>query len=230
MENIWRISCHDHSLLVGGIISKLKSICNVTGIKSTLTFLIIIFSVLLSITSLVVSLLWVNFLMLHSHSSYCQVLYWLLKQFAAKSIKHILLHFIIISTKAIYILFSHVLSFCFNRCSICLGEYEEKEILRIMPSCHHNFHLACIDVWLQKQTTCPICRLPLNESLEAKSAASPLFDDQMDGSHEVSDDQYNQWILPSGHHAERMEITQEIHEPEYVVVGVSYHEGREART
>ncbi|XP_065040123.1 RING-H2 finger protein ATL58-like isoform X2 [Musa acuminata AAA Group] len=117
-----------------------------------------------------------------------------------------------------------------NQCSICLGEYEEKEILRIMPSCHHNFHLACIDVWLQKQTTCPICRLPLNESLEAKSAASPLFDDQMDGSHEVSDDQYNQWILPSGHHAERMEITQEIHEPEYVVVGVSYHEGREART
>ncbi|CAL9162021.1 unnamed protein product [Musa hybrid cultivar] len=116
------------------------------------------------------------------------------------------------------------------QCSICLGEYEEKEILRIMPSCHHNFHLACIDVWLQKQTTCPICRLPLNESLEAKSAASPLFDDQMDGSHEVSGDQYNQWILPSGHHAERMEITQEIHEPEYVVVGVSYHEGREART
>ncbi|RWW43205.1 hypothetical protein BHE74_00051175 [Ensete ventricosum] len=60
------------------------------------------------------------------------------------------------------------------QCSICLGEYKEKEVLRVMPSCHHSFHLVCIDVWLQKQTTCPICRLPLNESLEAHHAASSL--------------------------------------------------------
>lgn len=48
------------------------------------------------------------------------------------------------------------------RCSICLGEYQDKEMLRIMPICRHNFHLICIDVWLQKHSTCPICRLPLN--------------------------------------------------------------------
>ena len=54
------------------------------------------------------------------------------------------------------------------RCSICLGEYQEKEILRIMPKCGHNFHLSCIDIWLRKQSTCPVCRLPLQGTSESK--------------------------------------------------------------
>ncbi|XVF79972.1 hypothetical protein PTKIN_Ptkin15bG0033100 [Pterospermum kingtungense] len=54
------------------------------------------------------------------------------------------------------------------QCSICLGEYQEKEVLRIMPKCGHNFHLSCIDMWLRKQSTCPVCRLPLQESSDAK--------------------------------------------------------------
>ncbi|XP_074279914.1 E3 ubiquitin-protein ligase RING1-like [Silene latifolia] len=47
------------------------------------------------------------------------------------------------------------------QCSICLGEYQEKEVLRIMPKCGHSFHLSCIDLWLIKQATCPVCRLPV---------------------------------------------------------------------
>ncbi|CAL5030503.1 unnamed protein product [Urochloa decumbens] len=59
------------------------------------------------------------------------------------------------------------------QCSICLGEYKEKEILRIVPTCRHNFHLACLDLWLQKQTTCPICRVSLKElQAEMSSACS----------------------------------------------------------
>ncbi|OAY78423.1 RING-H2 finger protein ATL39-like [Ananas comosus] len=58
------------------------------------------------------------------------------------------------------------------QCSICLGEYEDKQVLRVMPACHHNFHLSCIDVWLEKQSTCPICRLPLNNLFDTKCAAS----------------------------------------------------------
>ncbi|KAK3141753.1 hypothetical protein QOZ80_4BG0337920 [Eleusine coracana subsp. coracana] len=57
------------------------------------------------------------------------------------------------------------------QCSICLGEYKEKEILRIVPACHHNFHLACLDLWLQKQTTCPICRISLKELQAAMPSA-----------------------------------------------------------
>ncbi|XP_042504276.1 RING-H2 finger protein ATL39-like [Macadamia integrifolia] len=61
------------------------------------------------------------------------------------------------------------------QCSICLGEYQEKEILRIMPKCGHNFHLSCIDIWLQKQSTCPVCRVPLQDSIGTKHARPPMF-------------------------------------------------------
>ncbi|KAI4311535.1 hypothetical protein MLD38_036421 [Melastoma candidum] len=59
-------------------------------------------------------------------------------------------------------------SFDDAQCSICLGEYEEKEVLRIMPKCGHSFHVACIDVWLRKKSTCPVCRLSLHNTLEPK--------------------------------------------------------------
>ncbi|GMI69654.1 Arabidopsis Toxicos en Levadura 68 [Hibiscus trionum] len=59
-------------------------------------------------------------------------------------------------------------SFEETQCSICLGEYQEKHVLRIMPKRGHNFHLSCIDLWLRKQSTCPVCRLPLPDISEAK--------------------------------------------------------------
>ncbi|XP_044494327.1 RING-H2 finger protein ATL5-like [Mangifera indica] len=61
------------------------------------------------------------------------------------------------------------------QCSICLGEYQEKELLRIMPKCGHIFHLSCIDVWLRKQSTCPVCRLPVNEAPEKKNMRQTTF-------------------------------------------------------
>lgn len=85
----------------------------------------------------------------------------------------------------------------FYRCSICLGEYREKEILRIMPTCRHNFHLECIDVWLRKQTTCPICRISLKDLAGAKSAAWPLRGlPQLLGHPESSANRSPHWILP----------------------------------
>ncbi|KAK3154896.1 hypothetical protein QOZ80_2BG0196350 [Eleusine coracana subsp. coracana] len=82
------------------------------------------------------------------------------------------------------------------QCSICLGEYKEKEILRIMPKCRHNFHLECIDVWLQKQTTCPICRISLKEP-NVKATASPLRGlPQLLGHSESSANRSPHWILP----------------------------------
>uniref|UniRef100_A0A0A9EZ02 RING-type domain-containing protein n=1 Tax=Arundo donax TaxID=35708 RepID=A0A0A9EZ02_ARUDO len=84
------------------------------------------------------------------------------------------------------------------RCSICLGEYKEKEVLRIMPTCRHNFHLECIDVWFQKQTTCPICRISLKDLPGAKATASPLRSlPQLLGHHpESSANRSPHWIVP----------------------------------
>ncbi|KAJ7012226.1 RING-H2 finger protein ATL57 [Populus alba] len=43
-------------------------------------------------------------------------------------------------------------------CAICLGEFEEKEAVKMIPECHHVFHLQCIDTWLAMHVTCPVCR------------------------------------------------------------------------
>ena len=48
-----------------------------------------------------------------------------------------------------------------HRCSVCLGEYKEGELLRFLPQCAHNFHRTCIDAWLQQHATCPVCRMSL---------------------------------------------------------------------
>lgn len=86
-----------------------------------------------------------------------------------------------------------------TQCSICLGEYQEKEVLRIMPKCGHNFHLSCIDVWLRKQSTCPVCRLPLQESLGTKRGRSVMFSrTQSFDDSEVPREHSQQWLMP-GH-------------------------------
>ncbi|EYU19854.1 hypothetical protein MIMGU_mgv1a021083mg, partial [Erythranthe guttata] len=33
-------------------------------------------------------------------------------------------------------------------CSICLADYEEADLLGLLPSCGHIFHVKCIDPWL----------------------------------------------------------------------------------
>ncbi|KAI4328848.1 hypothetical protein L6164_021171 [Bauhinia variegata] len=43
-------------------------------------------------------------------------------------------------------------------CSICLCEYKEVEMLRMMPECRHIFHLCCLDSWLKLNGSCPVCR------------------------------------------------------------------------
>ncbi|XP_020594425.1 RING-H2 finger protein ATL67-like [Phalaenopsis equestris] len=43
-------------------------------------------------------------------------------------------------------------------CSICLNEYKEGQMLKRMPECRHCFHIGCIDSWLRRHGTCPICR------------------------------------------------------------------------
>ncbi|KAJ7530885.1 hypothetical protein O6H91_14G023500 [Diphasiastrum complanatum] len=51
-------------------------------------------------------------------------------------------------------------------CTVCLAEYEDKEVLRVLPKCGHAFHIACIDAWLRQNATCPICRISLRMSPE----------------------------------------------------------------
>lgn len=43
-------------------------------------------------------------------------------------------------------------------CAVCLGRFEPDEILRLLPKCKHAFHVDCIDQWLDRHNTCPLCR------------------------------------------------------------------------
>ncbi|OIW01787.1 hypothetical protein TanjilG_03925 [Lupinus angustifolius] len=47
-------------------------------------------------------------------------------------------------------------------CSVCLNEFQEDERLRIIPNCSHVFHIDCIDVWLQNNANCPLCRTSIS--------------------------------------------------------------------
>lgn len=96
-------------------------------------------------------------------------------------------------------------SVLYFRCAICLGEYQEKEVLRIMPKCGHSFHLSCIDVWLRKQSTCPVCRLSVQDSIQAKYVRQT---DQVrtrasNNNSENNSVEHSQiWLLPSGERSE----------------------------
>lgn len=42
-------------------------------------------------------------------------------------------------------------------CVICLDALKEGDHARSLPQCGHVFHRACIDLWLLRQTRCPLC-------------------------------------------------------------------------
>ncbi|XP_015898462.3 NEP1-interacting protein-like 1 isoform X2 [Ziziphus jujuba] len=44
-------------------------------------------------------------------------------------------------------------------CSVCLQEWKEGESVRRLPKCGHFFHMECIDKWLMRQVSCPMCRI-----------------------------------------------------------------------
>ncbi|KAL5128001.1 putative RING-H2 finger protein ATL12 [Glycine soja] len=43
-------------------------------------------------------------------------------------------------------------------CTVCLSQFEDTEILRLLPKCKHTFHMNCIDKWLESHSSCPLCR------------------------------------------------------------------------
>ncbi|KAF8016523.1 hypothetical protein BT93_H1901 [Corymbia citriodora subsp. variegata] len=63
-------------------------------------------------------------------------------------------------------------SFC--ECAVCLNEFQEDEKLKIIPNCSHVFHIDCIDIWLQNNANCPLCRTSVS-SATAAGMLPPVF-------------------------------------------------------
>ncbi|KAJ8774059.1 hypothetical protein K2173_009490 [Erythroxylum novogranatense] len=54
-------------------------------------------------------------------------------------------------------------------CAICLVEFTDDNLLRLITVCYHVFHKECIDLWFESLKTCPVCRGDLDlpkETLE----------------------------------------------------------------
>lgn len=75
-----------------------------------------------------------------------------------------------------------------TQCSVCLGDYQADERLQRIPTCGHTFHIDCIDHWLAKHTTCPLCRASLLPATKAP-ADQPDSEshDQLQGQSTVAD-------------------------------------------
>ncbi len=44
-------------------------------------------------------------------------------------------------------------------CSICYGKINKNDYY--ISDCNHTFHSSCIDTWLERDNTCPLCRTDL---------------------------------------------------------------------
>lgn len=44
-----------------------------------------------------------------------------------------------------------------RQCAICIEEFEDGDEVKFLY-CLHRFHKHCVDPWLEKHTTCPICK------------------------------------------------------------------------
>ncbi|XP_047071203.1 RING-H2 finger protein ATL52-like [Lolium rigidum] len=65
-------------------------------------------------------------------------------------------------------------------CSVCLGEFADGELLRLLPKCGHAFHVPCIDTWLRAHVNCPLCRSDVIDTAATPAAigveADPVTD------------------------------------------------------
>ncbi|ESQ54167.1 hypothetical protein EUTSA_v10026407mg [Eutrema salsugineum] len=48
-------------------------------------------------------------------------------------------------------------------CVVCIDGFRQGQWCRRLPGCGHVFHRKCVDLWLIKVSTCPICRDRLEE-------------------------------------------------------------------
>eukprot|EP00446_Apocalathium_sp_SHHI-4_P085589 CAMPEP_0177485194 /NCGR_PEP_ID=MMETSP0369-20130122/28425_1 /TAXON_ID=447022 ORGANISM="Scrippsiella hangoei-like, Strain SHHI-4" /NCGR_SAMPLE_ID=MMETSP0369 /ASSEMBLY_ACC=CAM_ASM_000364 /LENGTH=237 /DNA_ID=CAMNT_0018961345 /DNA_START=88 /DNA_END=802 /DNA_ORIENTATION=+ len=69
-----------------------------------------------------------------------------------------------------------------KECRVCLEEYEpdmcNEDIVRL--PCMHYAHVHCMESWLVRSPTCPVCRTNLREALEMSEEADDDFDDDED--------------------------------------------------
>lgn len=78
-------------------------------------------------------------------------------------------------------------------CTICLDDFIKGDLARKLP-CDHQFHVNCVDPWLQKNKLCPVCKAEVQQQAQSQpptpSSTShvPAPPSSEDDEHEEDDD------------------------------------------
>ncbi|KAI0222632.1 hypothetical protein LSAT2_026123 [Lamellibrachia satsuma] len=56
-------------------------------------------------------------------------------------------------------------------CPVCLEEFAVNDKVAV-TQCNHAFHSSCLMPWLFENTTCPLCKTPINQRRGAGEYAS----------------------------------------------------------
>eukprot|EP00250_Pteridium_aquilinum_P019049 c24271_g5_i1 orf=346-1665(-) len=89
----------------------------------------------------------------------------------------------------------------YDICAICLEDYEDGEMLRILP-CNHRFHCSCIDAWLINwRAFCPTCKQDVVKVRSLPTESTPLLS---------SFNSLQQQVTPALHEVSPVITTQEV--------------------
>ncbi|OIT01708.1 PREDICTED: RING-H2 finger protein ATL29-like [Nicotiana attenuata] len=71
-------------------------------------------------------------------------------------------------------------------CAICLVEFDDNSLLRLVTSCNHVYHQDCIDLWLESHKTCPVCRASLDSPEMLHKRSHTMTNNVM---HDINEDE-----------------------------------------
>lgn len=60
-------------------------------------------------------------------------------------------------------------------CAVCLEDVNGGDKCRKLPKCSHAFHAECVDTWLERNWTCPICRKQVSDELPKRLGENTIF-------------------------------------------------------
>uniref|UniRef100_A0A0D9XEN2 RING-type E3 ubiquitin transferase n=1 Tax=Leersia perrieri TaxID=77586 RepID=A0A0D9XEN2_9ORYZ len=81
-------------------------------------------------------------------------------------------------------------------CAVCLGEFRDGELVRLLPRCSHPFHAPCIDTWLRAHVNCPICRSPVVVPSDVPATAAEV---EAEGGQEEEHQVFDEMSLSESH-------------------------------
>uniref|UniRef100_A0A0D9WFL2 RING-type E3 ubiquitin transferase n=1 Tax=Leersia perrieri TaxID=77586 RepID=A0A0D9WFL2_9ORYZ len=78
-------------------------------------------------------------------------------------------------------------------CAVCIVEFRDGDMARLLPRCGHRFHADCVGSWLRLHSTCPLCRAavlapPNSTPATGATAAVTNNDEPKDAAATASDD------------------------------------------